>query len=302
MPISFTCPHCGVQTQADDQYAGQSGPCSGCGQTVTIPLSAAPGQNAAAYTAAPPRQKSSATWMIVLAVCVVGFLMCGGILVALLLPAVQAAREAARRVQCMNNLKQIGLAMHSYEMAHGTLPPAYVADEDGKPMHSWRVLLLPYMERSDLYDMYDFDEPWDSPNNRALANMMPNIYACPSSDGATTNQTSYVMIVGANTISDGPTGRKLSDIRDGTSNTIMIVEAAGCGFNWMEPVDLNADEITYQINDGSGNGIRSNHPGCANAAFCDGSVQDLSEATAPEDIKAMTTINGGEVIGDPFGY
>ena len=141
--------------------------------------------------------------------------MCGGILVLMLLPAINAAREAARGARCTNKLMQIGLAMHSYQDSYGSFPPAYVADEDGKPMHSWRVLLLPYLERSDLYEMYNFDEPWDSPGNRALANMTPNIYACLSSGDGTTNQTSYVMIVGANTISDGPTGRKESDIKDG---------------------------------------------------------------------------------------
>jgi prepilin-type processing-associated H-X9-DG protein len=297
MPISFTCPHCGVQTQVDDQYAGQSGPCSGCGQTVTIPPSAAPGQNAPMYTAAPPQRKSSAwIWVIVLAVCLVGAVACGGVLIALLLPAINAAREAAREAQCTNKLKQIGLAMANYETTHGTFPPAFVADEDGKPMHSWRVLLLPHLGRSDLYDMYDFDEPWDGPNNRVLANMMSEVYACPSSGDGTTNQTNYVMIVGANTISDGPTGRRTSDIKDGASNTIMIVEAAGCGFDWMEPVDLKADEISYEINDGSGKGICSDHLGRVNALFCDGHVEDLYEGTAAEEIEAMTTIDGGEEV------
>ena len=77
----------------------------------------------------------------------------------------------------------------------------------------------------------------------------------------------------------------------------MIVEAAGCGFNWMEPVDLNADEISYQINDGSGKGIRADHPSGVNVLFCDGSVQNLYEATAAEEIEAMTTVDGGEEVG-----
>ena len=103
----------------------------------------------------------------------------GGILVALLLPAVQAAREAARRMQCTNNLKQIALAMHNYHDVHGSFPAAYIADENGRPMHSWRVALLPYLERSDLYNQYNFNEPWDSPGNLKVAEQLPQTYRCP---------------------------------------------------------------------------------------------------------------------------
>src|SRR6476469_182788 len=83
-----------------------------------------------------------------------------GVLVALLLPAVQAAREAARRMQCSNHLKQIGLALQNYHDTFGSLPPAYLADSQGKPIHSWRVLILPFLENTTLYDRYSFDEPW----------------------------------------------------------------------------------------------------------------------------------------------
>ena len=298
MPISFTCPHCGIQTEVADQYAGQSGPCSGCGQPVSVP--SLPG--GPAYTAAPPRKKNSAAvWIIVLVACLFAAVACGGILLALLLPAVQAAREAARRASCSNNMKQIGLAMHTYEAAHGSLPPAYTVDEDGNPMHSWRVLLLPYLDQTFLYEQYNMDEPWDSPNNRALADLMPAIYACPSSpDDATNNETSYVMIVGPNTISDGPTARDLAAITDDTSNTIMIVEAAGSGINWMEPVDLNADEISYDINDGSGTGIRSEHPGVTNILFCDGSVRMVSFVVDLETLGHLAARNDGETPGTDF--
>ena len=99
----------------------------------------------------------------------VGFLLCAGLpMIALLLPAVQSAREAARRAQCSNNLKQIGLAFHNYHDSYGCLPPAYIPDGNGQPMHSWRVLILPFVEQSPLYDQYDFDEPWNGPNNSKL--------------------------------------------------------------------------------------------------------------------------------------
>ncbi|MFN0054259.1 MAG: DUF1559 domain-containing protein, partial [Planctomycetales bacterium] len=78
-------------------------------------------------------------------------LVCGGILAALLLPAVQQAREAARRTQCKNNLHQIGLALHNYHDAFNSFPPAYIPDASGRPMHSWRVLILPFLDQAPLY-------------------------------------------------------------------------------------------------------------------------------------------------------
>src|SRR5882757_2755439 len=119
------------------------------------------------------------------------------VLIALLLPAVQAAREAARRAQCMNNLRQIGLALHNYHDQYNTFPPAYVADATGKPMHSWRVLLLPQLGEGQLYSEYDFSEPWDGPNNSRLLTRMPRVYACPShsTPGHETN-TAYAGVFG----------------------------------------------------------------------------------------------------------
>jgi hypothetical protein len=95
------------------------------------------------------------------------------VLIAFLLPAVRSARGAAYRSHCSSNLKQIALALHNYHDTFGAFPPAYVADESGKPMHSWRVLILPFLESSPLYDKYRFDEPWDGPNNRQLLKHMP---------------------------------------------------------------------------------------------------------------------------------
>lgn len=89
-------------------------------------------------------------------------------LMCLLTPR-SGAREAARRAQCSNNLKQIAFSLHSYHDRYGCFPPAYIADEEGKPMHSWRVLILPFIEEQALYDRYAFTEPWDGPSNRRLA-------------------------------------------------------------------------------------------------------------------------------------
>ncbi len=290
MAIHFRCPHCGRETEVAEQYAGQTGPCAGCGKPVTVP-------GPAPVAAAAP-QRSSATPIViaVLAGVLVVALVCGGILLALLLPAVQAAREAARRAQCVNNLRQINLALLNYESANGCFPPAYIPDENGKPKHSWRVLVLPYLEQQLLYDQYDMDEPWDSPNNLALASQMPPVFRCPSDPSADSSTTSYVMIVGPGCISDGSSVSRVQDIQDGASNTILIVEAAGEGVRWSEPRDLDATQISFEVNDRTGGGIRSGHPRVANAGFVDGSVRGLSSDTDPDVVAALTTIAGGEQV------
>jgi prepilin-type processing-associated H-X9-DG protein len=310
MPINYTCPHCGVTTDVADDYAGQSGPCAQCGKMITVPM---PAGGSPFLGGGVPQKRGMGTGSIiaiVLAVVLVVALVCGGILVApvLLLPGVQAAREAARRTACTNNMKQIALAMHSYAQKYKSFPPAYIADKNGKPMHSWRVLILPFMEEDSLYRDYRFDEPWDSPHNRTLAARMPRVYACPSDSptGTPNTHTDYAMIVGPHTISDGPTAHRLSDFTDGTSNTIMVVEATGAGINWMEPRDLKAEGMQFCINGGPyGNPnaklseISSPHSGGANVALCDGSVHFISSSIDPKILKAMITIDGGEAITLP---
>src|SRR5437867_7559265 len=140
MPIAYSCPHCGKQFSVAEQYAGQTGPCAACGKPITIPL-AAPGTG---YSYAPHAAAvgGAGAGIVVVIIGVIGALVvCGGILAALLLPAIQAAREAARRAQSSNNLKQIALALHNYHDVHGSFPPAVVTDANGQPLYSGRVLL-----------------------------------------------------------------------------------------------------------------------------------------------------------------
>jgi prepilin-type processing-associated H-X9-DG protein len=289
MAITFSCPHCGATTDAGEQFAGQTGPCRNCGQKVTVPMPAG---------MAPAPSKSSSGSLIIVAVLAVfvGLFLCGGLLVALLLPAVQAAREAARRMQCSNNLKQISLALHNYHDANGSFPPAFTVDENGKPLHSWRTLLLPYLDQQAVYSQIDLSEPWNSSKNQAFNNTMIPTYHCPSEPNMT--NCSYVAIVGPKSVFQGANTIKLQDITDGTSNTIMIVEVKGNGHNWMEPVDLDVTQMKYAINGGSTE-VGSMHPGGANVSLADGSVRFFSQATDGRLVESMTTINGGEPVHLP---
>jgi prepilin-type processing-associated H-X9-DG protein len=213
------------------------------------------------------------------------------VLVALLLPAVQAAREAARRAQCVNNLKQIGLAMHNYQSTYGVFPPAAAVGPDGKPLLSWRVLILPYIEQDGLYQQFKLDEPWDSPNNKPLLERMPRSFTCPSFPGSETAPTTsiYQVLIGPGTLFDKAEGVSPSDIRDGTSNTLMVVESKA-PVAWSQPSGLAYRPGTPI------EGLGSVHPGGFNALFGDGSVRFLKTSVPSETINALATRNGGEVV------
>jgi prepilin-type processing-associated H-X9-DG protein len=228
------------------------------------------------------------------------------ILIALLLPAVPTAREFARRAQCMNNLKQIALALHNYHDKYGSLPPACVPGPDGKPWHSWRVLILPFIEEQALYGQYNFNEPWNGPNNSKLAAARPAVYVCPSSpDRMSTQTTSYVAVVGPKTMWPGSKPRRFNEVHDGTSNTIMVVEAAGMGIPWMEPKDLEFDALPPTVEGRVRLGPECPHPvngdffdiaegGGANVAMADGSVHSQPWDFPVDLLVPMLTVDGGE--------
>ena len=301
MPIPFTCPRCGRQTIVDDQYAGQRGPCSGCGQVLTVPMPASKPVltlPALGPVVARPAGTSSNMPVVVIVLVVVAVLLvpvCGGMLL-LGLPAVQAAREAARQAQCNGHLKQVSLAMHTYNDAYGCFPPAYVPDENGRPKHSWRVLILPVIEQQALFRQYDFREPFDGPRNRKLASTRGLPYDCPSDPATWSGETDYVMIVGPGTISDGPQSREIMDFKDGISNTIMLIEVSGLGIHWMEPRDITLDDLISRLNSGT---LRGPHPGKIQVAMCDGSTRFLTLPINPRQLRAMATIAGRETEAPP---
>ena len=243
-----------------------------------------------------PEGRTGINWWQVLVLGV--FLIVG---VMLLLPAIQQSREAARRASCIGTLKQHGVAMHNYHDQHDCFPPAYLADKDERPIHSWRVLLLPYMEAHQLCEEYDFDGPWNSPNNLALAHNVPSgmvlftsTYLCPSESETDEMHATHLMLVGPGAFSDGSHRRKIKEITDGTSNTIITAEHSWSGIHWMEPRDLDVEKMIYTINDPAGYGIRSPHPGVANALFADGTVHSIGEKIDPGLIKAIITIDAGD--------
>ena len=220
-----------------------------------------------------------------------------GVGIALLLPAVQAAREAARRMQCANHIKQIVLALHNYHDAYNTFPPLYTVDANGRPLHSWRVLILPFIEQQGLYDAIRLDEPWDSAHNSQFHNQVPSVFRCPSNPQG---GTSYVAIAGevfvpATVANRGTKG--LVDITDGTSNTLAIVEVNDT-FNWMTPMgNITLEELIEGF--GRGGRVGSYHPGGMNVGLFDGSVRFISNTIDRTILRALGTRAGGESVSIP---
>jgi hypothetical protein len=214
--------------------------------------------------------------------------------VALLLPAVQQAREAARRTQARNNLKQIGLAMHNFHDVYRHFP-ARSGRPDGKGSLSWRVHLLPYVDAAALYDQFHLDEPWDSPHNKALIEKMPAAYQSPNDpDLNKQGRTRYLVPTGPGTAFENQTAKlRFQDVTDGTSNTILAVEASReAAVIWTKPDDLEID-----FNDLL-KGLKGGRTGGFQVLLADGSVRFISENINLDTLKALFTRAGGEVIGD----
>lgn len=217
---------------------------------------------------------------------------------------IQAAREAARRTTSQNNLKQIALALYVFHERHGKLPALYSTDASGKPLLSWRVHLLPYLENADLYRRFRLDEPWDSEHNLALLSEMPTVYRCPetATDRFVTNylaiasESSFLIppakaVFGATT----PLGISMKQVTDGTSNTIAIVEVSddrAC--EWTQPQDFRV--VADMPLDGLGH---ARDPKVFLTAFGDGSTTVVSRDLDPKKFLGLTTRNGGEPVDSP---
>jgi hypothetical protein len=155
------------------------------------------------------------------------------------MPAVQKVRSAASATMSVNNMKQIGIAMHCCHDAYGKLPGAAICDRNGKPLLSWRVAILPYIEQDNLYKQFKLDEPWDSANNKPLIARMPKIYSSPRY-AAAEGMTCYKVFTGKNALFTHATGKRFTDVVDGLSNTVMAIEA-GEPVVWTKPDDIEFD-------------------------------------------------------------
>jgi hypothetical protein len=194
-----------------------------------------------------------------------------------LLPAISPAREAARRANCCINLKQLGLALIEYENEKTHFPPVYQCDANGKPLFSWMVSLLPFFDYGSVHEQLKKEEPWNSPQNQsALKQLIFASVACPSSNHTKkTGSTNYIAIIGPGTIWRKGGAVKLSELPNGGSHTVMLVEAADSDKHWAEPFALTVDEVLENMKTGRGVRISSGHPSGVHVLFANGKVDFL---------------------------
>lgn len=203
-------------------------------------------------------------WLFWLATLGVG----GLIVVALLLPMSRpGASKLARRVACAHNLRHIAQALQAYDQQHGSLPPACTRDAEGRPLHSWRTLILPYLEERGLYESIDLSKPWDDPANASARQRMPHVYRCP---GATLppDHTAYMVVVSPEGCFRTDRSLKLAEVQRPAQTLLATEFPAQCAVHWMAPED--ADEAMFLA---PGKGNLTEHPrGACNYAYADGSV------------------------------
>jgi hypothetical protein len=207
-----------------------------------------------------------------------------------LIESVQKIREAASRIKNSNNLKQFALALLNYHDANGTFPAAAIFDKNGKPLLSWRVTILPYIEQEKLYNEFHLDEPWDSAHNKKLIEKMPPLYLMPDDDPKK-HLTRYQVFVGKGAFFEGTNGLRIRDISDGLSNTIMVVEAPK-GVPWTKPEDLVFDEgkLVPRVVDPKRNGFM--------AVLGDGSVRFFKKTIKEGTLRLWVQRDDGQPIPD----
>jgi hypothetical protein len=209
-----------------------------------------------------------------------------------------AALEKSRHSQRVNQFKQLGLAMLNFVDVNKHFPAsAAIRDKDGKPLLSWRVAILPYIEERDLYKQFHLDEPWDSPHNREVAKKMPEMYADPDPKirgAAGEGKTTYVVPFANGTVFDSAEGCPMREIKDGTSKTAMIVEVVPeRAVEWTKPADWDVD-MDHPL---AGVARMDRHQFAA--AYCDDSVRLLPVDIKPDAFRAILTRAGGETVDTP---
>lgn len=232
-------------------------------------------------------QKRKRLWRNVLkTLCAIAILV---ILVGLFLPANRRVPAAARRTQCANHLQQIGIALDFYRDLHGRFPPAFTVDDQGNPLHSWRTLILPFLDESDRYESIDFSKPWDHPTNQhALNAETPDVYRCPSinlPDG----QTSYVSLLGPSSVIRERQSVSLDEVLDDQGKTLLVIELPHeHSVHWMSPKDSDVKSFVS-----ANSNAKSAHPSGYNALFCDNHIRLLPRERITEEILgAMISCDG----------
>lgn len=212
----------------------------------------------------------------------------------LLMPGTRGSREASNRSVCKNNLKQIGLALHDYHDKYEEFPPAYTVDEHGKPLHSWRTLILPFIDQQKLYESIDLSKPWNDPVNAEAFNAVVPVYQCPSVKSEP-GMTNYLAITGDNTCLRPARSLNMREMTDGTSNTLAVVEVpAKHTLHWMAPQDA---DLALLLGLPTEKDVMQHTSGYY-ALLCDGTVRFLKIDLPESTVRALVSATANDVLGE----
>ncbi|MCA9137121.1 MAG: DUF1559 domain-containing protein [Planctomycetales bacterium] len=297
MPYLFTCPHCHAKTQVEDRYSGKSGECFACGAPIQLP------EFAASTTGSADQPNKRPLGVLIAAGVVLTMLVCL-VFAVIRFGGSSVSRLAEVRTQnaSIRNLESIAAALNAYAADYGTYPPAVQTNKAGQPMHSWRVLILPYLGEQATYDQFDLSKPWDHEINLQASYMMPSVYMHPADANQMAGTSGYYLVTGPGTLFPATGPLSPDKISDKPSQTILVVEGAPPLSNsigsWAEPVDLDFSKMRGVVNGTVGVEVGGRMTSGAAMATIDGRGHFLPNGFPPTTFNELVTPNGNEPLRD----
>lgn len=297
MPFEFVCPNCNTPTLVPDEYEGRSGPCAHCGQWVTVERPVA--RRRASELSEAPTPTAVRLLLGLLAAFAIFVLLTGWLFLQYHNRRPPGSPSTAH-VTCSRNLSRIGLALQAYHDTYSCYPPAVTYDAQGREMHSWRVLLLPFLADGTLdalYSSYHMDKPWDAPENLELSKVVPDVYVSELDPNASAMQhTSYLAITGKGTAFPDSHSSTRGEFSDPASDIILVAEPTRSGVVWTQPIDLGVTRMQFGVNRETGRSMRTEHGGGPHVLMADGTVRRLKQDAPAQFVQAMTTVAGNERV------
>lgn len=299
MPYLFTCPHCQTKTQVEDRFSGLEGNCVTCGEEIQLPDFAADSADL------PPAQGNDSKTIGWIAAALVSILLLGSLLFMMARYGGQTMTKLSNnrdQTSSIRNLEKIAAALNAYAADHGSYPPAETRDANNIALHSWRVLILPYLGEEDLYNRFNLDLAWSHPDNmQAAMSDIPTVYQHPrvATRGVYT-ESAYFLITGTGTLfpNAGPLGP--SDITDDPSQTILVTEGSPLTSSslWTEPLDLDFASMQGRLGTNPGNEPGGLLDGGVAIVTTDGRGHFIPDTIDPAVFRALVTPRGDERLRD----
>ena len=302
MSYLFTCPNCQTKTLVDDQYSGHVGRCVTCDQPIQLPNFSTSNQPSGPTTLTTSESLSPLFRRFLASIiCILLLSGLAGIAYRYGQPTLLKLASGRERAAAINNLERIASALNAYAADHGAYPLPIIRDATGRPMHSWRVAILPYLNENQVANAYDYNKPWDSSENMMIASSIPSVYISQSQNRMSGYGCEYHLVIGDRTLfpKTGPLNPKF--VTDEITKTALVVEATSrqnSASIWTQPVELDIQAMTGAIGANPGVEIGSVTAGGAAIATVDGTGHFLDESMAPEIVLAILTASGNEPLAD----